>query len=186
VSGFSDYLFPFGNGYLIGVGKDTVQSPTGNFAWYLGMKLSLFHVAGDGTSTEVAKYMIGDRGTDSPVLSDHLAFTFDSSRNITVVPVHLAKVSGSQTQPPGSPPPYGQFVWQGDYVFRVSASGFDLLGTVTQYPPGTAAQSYWGSSGGHDIYRSVIIGNALYSVSQDEVMVSSMTNFSTLATVPLG
>ena len=48
VSGFSDYLYPFGNGYLIGVGKDTVQSPTGNFAWYLGMKLSLFHIASDG------------------------------------------------------------------------------------------------------------------------------------------
>jgi inhibitor of cysteine peptidase len=187
VSGFSDYLYPFGNGYLIGVGKDAVQSPTGNFAWYLGMKLSLFHVASDGASTEVAKYMIGDRGTDSPVLNDHLAFTFDSTRNITVIPVHLAKVSGSsQTQSPGSPPPYGQFVWQGDYVFGVSPSGFNLLGTVTQYPPGTGAQSYWGGSGGHDIYRSVIIGNALYSVSQDEVMVSDLSNFSTLATVTLG
>jgi inhibitor of cysteine peptidase len=186
VSGFSDYLFPFGTGYLIGVGKDAVQSPTGNFAWYLGMKLSLFHVASDGTSAEVAKYMIGDRGTDSPVLNDHLAFTFDSTRNITVIPVHLAKVQGSQSQPPGSPPPYGQFVWQGAYVVSVSPSGFNLLGTVTQYPPGTGAQSYWGGSGGHDIYRSVIIGNALYTVSQDEVMVSDLSSFSTLATVPLG
>src|SRR5215472_11668668 len=120
VSGFSDYLHPFGADYLIGVGKDAVQSSTGNFAWYLGMKLSLFHVASDGTSNEVARYMIGDRGTDSPVLSDHLAFTFDSTTNTMVIPVHLAKVSGNQTQPPGSPPPYGQFVWQGVYIFRVS------------------------------------------------------------------
>ena len=186
VSGFSDYLFPFGNGYLIGVGKDAVQSPNGNFAWYLGMKLSLFHVASDGTSAEVANYMIGDRGTDSPVLNDHLAFTFDSTRNITVIPVHLAKVSGSQSQPPGSPPPFGQFVWQGAYVFGVSPSGFNLLGTVTQYAAGTGTQSYWGGSGGHDIYRSVIIGNALYTISQDEVMASDLSSFSTLATVPLG
>jgi inhibitor of cysteine peptidase len=186
VSGFSDYLYPFGSGYLIGAGKDAVQSSTGNFAWYLGMKLSLFHVASDGTSTDVANYMIGDRGTDSPVLNDHLAFTFDSTRNITVIPVHLAKVSGSQTEPPGSPPPYGQFVWQGAYVFSVSTSGFNLMGTVTQYAPGTGAQSYWGGSGDHDIYRSVIIGNALYTISQSEVMVSDLSSFSTLATVPLG
>jgi len=186
VSGFSDYLYPFGSSYLIGVGKDTVASSTGNFAYYLGMKLSLFHLASDGSSTEVANYMIGDRGTDSPVLTNHLAFTFDSSRNITVIPVDLAKVSGSVTQPPGSPPPYGQIVWQGAYVFSVSPSGFDLLGTVTQYPPGTGANSYYGSSGGHDIYRSVIIGNALYTISQDEVMASDLTTFSTLATVTLG
>jgi len=185
VSGFSDYLFPFGSGYLIGVGKDAVQNPNGNFAWYLGMKLSLFHVASDGTSTEVANYMIGDRGTDSPVLSDHLAFTFDSLRNITVIPVDLAKVSGGQTSPPGSPPPYGQMVWQGAYVFGVSTSGFNLLGTVTQYPQGSGGQSYFGGSGGHDIYRSVIIGNALYTISEDEVMASDLTSFATLATVPL-
>jgi uncharacterized secreted protein with C-terminal beta-propeller domain len=185
VSGFSDYLYPFGSGFLIGVGKDAVQNPNGNFAWYLGMKLSLFHVASDGTSTEVSKYMIGDRGTDSPVLSDHLAFTFDSSRNITVIPVDLAKVSGGQTSSPGNPPPYGQEVWQGAYVFGVSTSGFSLLGTVTQYPPGAFGQSYYGGSGGHDIYRSVIIGNALYTISQDEVMASDLTSFSTLATVPL-
>jgi hypothetical protein len=77
-------------------------------------------------------------------------------------------------------------VWQGDYVFSVSPRGFDLLGTVTQYPPATGAQSYWGDSGGHDIYRSVIIGNALYTVSQSEVMVSDLSSLSTLATVPLG
>ena len=130
--------------------------------------------------------MIGDRGTDSPVLNDHLAFTFDSTRNITVFPVHLAKVSGSQTQPPGSPPAYGQFVWQGAYVFSVSSSGFNLLGTVSQYPAGTGGQSYWGGSGGRDIYRSVIIGDALYTVSQSEVMVSDLSSFSTLATVTLG
>ncbi len=186
VTGFSDYLYPFGSSYLIGVGKDTVASSTGNFAYYLGMKLSLFHVASDGTSTEVANYKIGDRGTDSPVLSDHLAFTFDPARNITVIPVDLAKVTGNQTSPPGSPPPYGQQVWQGAYVFGVSTSGFDLLGTVTQYPQGAGGSSYFGSSGGHDIYRSVIIGNALYTISQDEVMVSDLSSFSTLATVTLG
>jgi uncharacterized secreted protein with C-terminal beta-propeller domain len=185
-SGFSDYLHPFGNGYLIGVGKDAMPAPNGNFAWYLGLKLSLFHVAADGTSTEVSRYLIGDRGTDSSVLNDHLAFTFDATRSIMVLPIDLAKVQGSQTQSPGSPPPYGQVVWQGVYVINVTTSGFNLMGTVSQNPPGTGVQSFWGGSNGHVIDRSVIIGNTLYTVSQNEVMASDLSSFSTVATVPLG
>jgi uncharacterized secreted protein with C-terminal beta-propeller domain len=185
-SGFSDYLHPFGNGYLIGVGKDAMPAPNGNFAWYLGLKLSLFHVAADGTSTEVSRYLIGDRGTDSAVLNDHLAFTFDATRGIMVLPVNLAKVQGSQTQSPGGPPPYGQVVWQGVYVINVTTSGFNLMGTVSQNPPGTGVQNYWGGSNGHYVDRSVIIGNTLYTVSQNEVMASDLSNFSTLATVTLG
>jgi hypothetical protein len=68
----------------------------------------------------------------------------------------------------------------------VTTSGFNLMGTVSQNPAGTGVPSYWGSSGGHTIDRSVIIGNTLYTVSQNEVMASDLTNFSTLATVSLG
>ena len=183
VTGYSDYLHPLPGGYLIGVGKEAVPSSTGNFAWYLGMKLSLFRVFENGTSTQISKYLIGDRGTESPVLNDHLAFTFDSSRNITVIPVMLAKVSGNQTYGPSSPPPYGDIVWQGVYVFKVTGAGFTLLGRVSQYPPG---KSYGDSPVNNlQIDRSVIIGNYLYTVSQGEVMVSSLSSFSTVATVQL-
>ncbi|MDA4116990.1 MAG: beta-propeller domain-containing protein [Thaumarchaeota archaeon] len=178
VTGFSDYLQPFGTDYLIGVGKDAVAAPNGNFAWYLGMKLSLFHIGSDGNSTEVARYMIGDRGTDSAVLNDHLAFTFDSTTNTMVIPVDLYVVSSSQSQYPGSPPPFGHFVWQGAYVFNVSTSGFKLLGTVSQDQRGQ-------SPGTHEIDRTVIIGNVLYTISQSEVMASDLTSFSTLATLQL-
>src|SRR5881628_664066 len=183
VTGYSDYLHPLPGGYLIGVGKEAVPSSTGNFAWYLRMKLSLFRAFENGTSTQVSKYLIGDRGTESPVLNDHLAFTFDSSRNITVIPVTLAKVSGNQSYSPSSPPPYRDVVWQGVYVFKVTAAGFTLLERVSQYPPG---KSYGDSPVNNlQIDRSVIIGNYLYTVSQGEVMVSSLSSFSTVATVLL-
>src|SRR5256712_2546226 len=132
VTGYSNYLHPLPGGYLIGVGKEAVPSSNVNFAWYLGMKLSLFRVFdNNGTSTQVSKYLIGDRGTESPVLNDHLAFTFDSTRNLTVIPVFLAKVSGDQSYSPSSPPPYGDIVWQGVYVFKVTGAGFTLLGRVS-------------------------------------------------------
>ncbi|MDE1853911.1 MAG: beta-propeller domain-containing protein [Thaumarchaeota archaeon] len=181
VSGYSDYLHPLPGGYLIGVGKDAVPASDGNFAYYLGLKLSLFRVFDNGTSAQVAKLLIGDRGTDSPVLSDHLAFTFDSTRNITVIPLTLYKVSGTQTPSSGFPP-YGDPVWQGVYVIKVTPSGFDVLGNATQYQGQSFADS---PNSGLQIDRSVIIGDYLYTVSQDEVMVSALTSFSTVATVQL-
>jgi inhibitor of cysteine peptidase len=182
VNGYSDYLQPLPGGYLIGVGKDSVPASTGNFSYYLGLKLSLFKVYDNGTSTQVAKMLIGDRGTDSPVLSDHLAFTFDSTRNITVIPLTLYLVSGNQTSS-GGIPSYGDPVWQGVYVIQVTGSGFNLLGKVSQY---SAGQNYGDSSNGSlQIDRSVIIGDYLYTVSQGEVMVSTLSSFSTVATVQL-
>ncbi len=182
VTGYSDYLYPLPGGYLIGVGKDAVASSTGNFSYYLGLKLSLFHVSLNGSSIEVSRYLIGDRGTDSPVLNDHLAFTFDPTRNITVIPVLLAEVNGNQSSAQNDPP-FGNDVWQGAYVFNVNTSGFTLLGRVSQYP---SSQNNSDSLNNNlDISRSVIIGNYLYTVSQSEVMVSDLASFSTVATILL-
>ena len=183
VSGFSDYLQPLPGGYLLGIGKDAVPASTGNFSYYLGLKLSLFKVFSNGTSTQISRYLIGDRGTDSLVLSDHLAFTYDPSQNITVIPVLLAEVSGNQTSDGSGVPPYGDPVWQGAYVLKVNPTGLALLGTVSQYPAG---QNYGDSpTTSLDIYRTIIIGNYLYTISQGEVMVSTLSNFSTVATVTL-
>jgi uncharacterized secreted protein with C-terminal beta-propeller domain len=183
VSGYSDYLHPLPGGYLIGVGKDAVQSSMQNVAFYTSLKLSLFKIFANGTSIQVSKLLIGDRGTDSPVLTDHLAFTFDSTRNVTVIPLTLYVVSGNQTTCSGCPPPYGDPVWQGVYVIKVTSSGFTILGKVSQYP---ASQNF-GDSPNYNLQidRSVIIGGDLYTISQGEVMVSDMQSFATVATIPL-
>jgi len=183
VSGYSDYLHPLPGGYLIGVGKDAVPSSTDNVAFYTGLKLSLFKVYDNGSSTQVSKLVIGDRGTDSPVLNDHLAFTFDSTRNVTVIPLTLYVVSGNQTTCSGCPPPYGDPVWQGVYVIKVTDTGFTILGKVSQYPAG---QNFGDSPNDSlQIDRSVVIGDYLYTISQGEVMVSTMSTFSTVATLHL-
>lgn len=183
VNGYSDYLQPLFSNYLLGVGKDTVASSTGEFAYYLGLKLSLFHVAANGSSSDVQDYFVGDRGTDSPVLTNHLALTWDPANNVTVIPVLLAKVSANQQGSSQNPPPEGNPVWQGAYVFRVDAAGFTLLGNVTQYPAG---MNYGDSPDNNlQIERSVIIGNYLYTISASEVMVSDLSSFSTVATVAL-
>lgn len=69
-------------------------------------------------------------------MTDHLAFTFDSMRNVAIIPATLAVVSGTQNHGPNSPPPYGEPVWQGVYVIKVNSSGFAILGKVSQYAGG--------------------------------------------------
>jgi inhibitor of cysteine peptidase len=188
MNGYSDYLYPFQSNYLIGVGKDTVQSSTGNYSFYLGLKLSLFHELSNGSSAVVSNYYIGDRGSDSPALTDHLAFTFDTSNNIMVIPVLLAEVSANQTGATqnGGYPPFGNYVYQGAYVFQVNSTGFSLLGTVTQYPSSqNFTASYNSGNSALSIDRTIIIGNYLYTISPGEVMASNLSNFSTMATISL-
>ncbi|NIP67557.1 hypothetical protein GWN63_02720, partial [Candidatus Bathyarchaeota archaeon] len=74
----------------------------------------------------------GDRGTDSPVLRDHKAFLFDRSKNLLVLPVLVAEID-EQKYPQGVPPnTYGEYVWQGAYVFNLSSTvGFTLKGRIT-------------------------------------------------------
>jgi len=183
VSGYSDYLQPLAGGYLLGVGKESVPASDGNYSFYLGLKVSLFKVYENGTSVQVAKLDIGDRGTDSPVLSDHLALTYDPTKNITVIPLTLYLVSGNQTSE-GGYPAFGDPVWQGVYVIKWAPTGLTVLGKVSQYPTSQNYGDYPNDSLSVD--RSVIIGDYLYTVSQSEVMVSSMASgFSTVATVQL-
>jgi uncharacterized secreted protein with C-terminal beta-propeller domain len=183
VSGYSDYLHPLAGGYLLGVGKESVPASSGNFSYYLGLKISLFKVDANGTSVQVAKLDLGDRGTDSPVLSDHLAFTYDPTRNITVIPLTLYVVSGNSTYE-GGIPAYGNPVWQGVYVIRWSPAGLTVLGRVSQYPAGQNFGDYPNDS--LTVDRTVIIGDYLYTISQSEVMVSSLGgSFPTVATVNL-
>src|SRR5205807_1585316 len=67
-TGYSDYLQALDGSHLIGIGKDTVDE--GSFAWYQGIKVSLFDVSDPTKPSEVARYVIGDRGSDSLGLRD--------------------------------------------------------------------------------------------------------------------
>ena len=45
VSGYSDYLYPYDDNHLIGVGKETVEADEGTASLYQGIKLALFDVS---------------------------------------------------------------------------------------------------------------------------------------------
>jgi len=181
IPGYSDYLHPYDEDHIIGVGKETVEADEGDFAWYQGVKISLFDVSNVSSPKQIANYTIGDRGTDSPALSDHKAFLFDKSRNLLVIPVQVAEVD--ETQYPQDVPPnaYGTLVWQGAYVFNITISdGLVLRGNITHQEEGTSIWdiSYW-------VNRAFYIENVLYTVSDKKIKLNSLEDLAPLREVEL-
>jgi uncharacterized secreted protein with C-terminal beta-propeller domain len=171
VPGYSDYLHPYDENYIIGLGKDGYDM--GGFAWFQGVKLSLFDVRDMKEPKEVASVVIGDRGTESEALRDHHAFLFDRARNLLVIPIRLAEV------PEGSPPStYGRVTWVGAHVFHVDATGFALRGEIDHGAPGKGAL-------GERIRRSLFIEDGLYTVSDGLVKVNDLGTLAERKAVPL-
>jgi len=181
IPGYSDYLHPYDENHLIGVGKEAAEAEGGDFAWYQGIKIALFDVTNVSNPVQLANYIIGERGSDSPVLSNHKAFLFDKTRNLLVLPVSVAKIDASQ-YPYGVPPyAYGTTVWQGAYVFNVTLTGgFNLTGRITHGTEGGGVPEvgYW-------VNRALYIENVLYTVSDKKVKLNNLTDLSAIGEVQL-
>jgi hypothetical protein len=185
VTGYSDYLHPYDENHLIGIGKETTDA--GEFAWYQGVKISLFDVSDVSNPREIDKEIIGHRGTDSPVLWDHKAFLFDKSRNLLVMPVSVAEVDESE-YPEGVPSwAYGEPVWQGAYVFHVSPDvGLRLEGRITHIGNLTEPeQEYYHFYSSLSVQRSLYIGDVLYTISNAKIKMNSLENLDYINEVEL-
>ena len=181
VSGYSDYLQPYDENHLIGVGKETVEAESGYFSWYQGIKVSIFDVSNVSNPVQISKATIGDRGSDSPVLNDHKALLFDKQMDLLVIPVTVAEVDPSQ-YPDGVVPDnaYGTQVWQGVYVYNITLTdGLVLKGNITHaetagIPPSTLY-----------VNRALYIGDILYTVSQGKIELNSLADLSLLKEISL-
>jgi len=187
--GYSDYLHPYDENYIIGLGKETEESKEGDFAWQKGVKLSLFDVRDIENPKEVAKYEIGDRGTDSNALHDHKAFLFSKEKNgLLVIPVLEARIDPSRYA--GGVVPqwqYGEYVFQGSYVFSVSPEGgFALRGKITHASEDEmtkAGEYYWSNS---NVKRSLYMDDYLYTVSDMYVKANSLGTLAPISSVQVG
>ena len=185
VTGYSDYLHPYDETHIIGIGKETTEQ--GEFAWYQGVKMSLFDVSDVSNPQEISKLEIGDRGTDSPVLWDHKAFLFDKSRNLMVIPVLEAEVDVTE-YPEGVPSwAYGEPVWQGAYVFHVSLdAGIEEKGKITHVENiADPEQEYYYYYSPFAVERSLYIDDVLYTISQAKIKMNSLDNLGYINEVEL-
>jgi len=183
VTGYSGYLHPYDENHIIGIGKETEYDATEDFAWYQGIKISLFDVSDVSNPIEIDKFEIGDRGTDSPILYDHKSLLFDKEKNLLVIPVAVAEID-ERDYPDGVPDwAYGEYVWQGAYVFDISLNGIDLRGRITHMDDNTIAEDRYYNYyeyANYIVQRAFYMDDVLYTVSSMKV---KMNNLQTLAEI---
>lgn len=147
VSGYSDYLFPLSESLLLGVGKDAVAdggAGDGRFAWYQGVKLSLIDVSDPSRPAEVARQVIGQRGTSATVLQDHHGIALQwrgqgataAVRIGLPVSLHDGLLAGAQ---PASPSQWAHFTRTEMHRFEVNL-GSKTLSTATPVPATVTGQ----------------------------------------------
>jgi uncharacterized secreted protein with C-terminal beta-propeller domain len=179
ISGVSDYLQPYDETHLIGFGKSSQNVTWENAALFQGLKLSLFDVTDPSHPIDTSDYFVGDRGSDSPALTDHKSVLFDQSLNLLVIPLSIALNQTTATCTWCYNPP----VWQGAYVFNVTVqNGIVLRGNVTQIPTGQLPT--WNNSG-FFVTRTLYIGSVLYTISNNMVKMNSLSDLTELNTVSL-
>lgn len=186
IPGYSDYLHPFDDNHVIGVGKEATAAEEGNFAWYQGVKMSLFDVTDVEKPKEISKVEIGDRGTDSYALRDHKAFLFSRQKNLLVIPILLAEID-VEKYPEGVPPfMHGDYVWQGAYVYSLTLEdGFDLRGRVSHIDDDSLDKSGYFFYSPNSVKRSLYMEDTLYTVSDNKVSAEKINTLENIGEVEL-
>ena len=121
IPGFSNYLHPYDDTTLIGIGKDTSEREGGGVTTK-GLKLSLFDVADVANPKEIDTYVMGGVGSDSIALNDHKAFLFSKEKNLLVIPVAIRESVKLNE--------WGKLTFSGAAVFKVDKNGFELKGKI--------------------------------------------------------
>jgi len=179
IPGVSDYLQPYDETHLIGFGKSSENVTWENAALFQGLKLSLFDVTDPSHPIDTSDYFVGDRGSDSPALTDHKSVPFDQSLNLLVIPLTIALNQTTATCTWCYDPP----VWQGAYVFNVTVSnGIAFRAGITHLATGQLP-SWYNSS--FFVTRALYIGSVLYTISNNTVKMNSLSDLTELNTVSL-
>lgn len=170
IPGYSDYLHPYDKTHLIGIGKDTEETESGGVI-SAGVKIALFDVSDLTKPRLIDSRVIGEKGSSSEVLTDHKAFLLDKSRSTMVLPIkEVFKIPVSSSTFPES---YTTAVWQGAYVMKIDPlTGFIDIGSVEQDQVRPNDYSWSGSS----VRRSVLMDDALYTVSDTRIIGSDINS----------
>lgn len=137
ISGFSDYLHPYDENHIIGIGKDVNASidsdkiHSSHAIYYTaiqGVKVSLFDVSDVENPIEVDNWIVGERGSESEASYNHKSVLFDKEKGILVLPVSVAELIPSKWNPDYKD---SQIVWEGVYILDINLEGINERGRIS-------------------------------------------------------
>ncbi|ABX12367.1 beta-propeller domain-containing protein [Nitrosopumilus maritimus] len=176
IPGFSNYLHPFDEDHVIGIGRDT-KVDENDRVQQLGVKVALFNVADVSNPKVLDDFVIGDRSSHSEAQYNHKAFFFDKSRNVLSIPISGDSDRLEHITSKMFAPEYNR--WSGFYVFDVdSTNGFSIKGTITH---SDSDSRYYGMGDARTFY----IDDVLYTASQGYLKMNSFENLEEINTIKL-
>ncbi len=181
IPGYSDYLHFIDDNTVVGFGKDAIEADellkdqrNLDFAWYQGLKLAIFDITDPTNPKELSKIMLGDRGSDSPALLDHKAFTFDPVHNLIIFPASISKIDQSTCiQAQIQSPCYGKPISQGAEIIKIKSNkSLEFMGEISHGSISTS--NYYYSDQLNNVSRGLVIGESIVTVSDGMVKINSI------------
>lgn len=170
IPGFSNYLHPYDDTHLIGIGKDTGESEWGGVR-IKGIKISLFDVSDVANPKEVDTYVMGEAGSDSIALRDHKAFLFSKDKNLMAMPVSIRETIDGRS--------YGKLVFSGAAVFTVTEEKIEFKGKVDHSDSGQSSpRDHWRGYSYYDnsVKRCLYIDDVIYTFSNNYLKMNDLDN----------
>jgi hypothetical protein len=161
IMGYSAYLHPIEDGLLLGIGQDADER-----GMVEGLQLSLFDVSDPADPQRIHQVTFSD--AHSGVEWDHHAFLHWPATGLTVVPFETWRWDDEAQS---------EEIESGALTYRLDRdAGFSNAGTVTHLPDDLDERHprYWDVAWRAGIQRSLVIEDALYTVSHLGVKVSDL------------
>jgi inhibitor of cysteine peptidase len=179
IPGYSDYLHPIDETHLLGIGKDANELEDAEkvhsqgavyYTAIKGIKMAIFDVSDVEHPIELAKYIIGDRGTESEALTNHKAILFNKEKELLVFPITVVE---NKT---GSNDYYGmEQSFQGAVVMNVSLTdGFSERGRITHVSTEEELKRGYYYDSTSIIRRSLFMDNVLYTFSNKMIQANNL------------
>jgi len=160
IPGFSNYLQPYGEDHVIGIGRDADLNGRQE-----GIKIALFDVSDFNHPRMTDEVIIGDSGTWSAALNDHKAILIDENKSIISIPINGGHNVIRPMEIEEELYPY-YAVWNGFYVYGIDTDkGFDFMGKIRH-----------DDSSNQMLSRSLYIEDALYTISESIVKINDLNN----------
>lgn len=165
IPGFSDYLHPVGDDLLIGVGKDAKLGSSGT-TWFQGIKVALFNVENMNKPEEVNSFILGKRGSHTPLAYSHHAFSgleVDGNYRFTLpLSINEGEPRGTYRKDPESQ--YYEWSYTGLQLFEIEDGQLVDAGVMkTEVNDGARDYETWNTR------RGLIQGDTIYHLSGSDI-----------------
>ncbi len=175
VPGYSSYLHPYDENFLIGIGKNTEVNKYGGVQTK-GLKLSLFDVSNVKNPKEIDTYVVNGDWSDSIALNNHKAFLFSKSKNLLVLPVNIRGMADKNNKNEFS---YKEN-FRGAMVWDINKKGFRLKGRIDHRDLNDKNNpNYYDNS----VKRSLYIENTLYTFSNNKLKINKLSDLSLINSI---